>query len=99
MLSCSACGGLDGGSADGGGFATGGGSGAACTDTWAGYGAAFFSNHCSNCHHHAGQFTTPVSVLNSTVKSYIRLGAMPQDYSLPGEEKARILAYLACGAP
>ncbi|MFZ5442544.1 MAG: hypothetical protein ACOZQL_21215 [Myxococcota bacterium] len=107
LLFVSACGGiddtLDDGGAGGGSPATGGGGGgsSACTDTWSGYGATFFSATCSTCHHHTGQYATQASVQAalSSIRSEISSGKMPEGMSLSTSERARILAYLGCGAP
>jgi hypothetical protein len=86
----------------GGSVATGGGGGSAstCTDTWAAYGETFFVTNCSSCHEHTGQFSqAAVQASLASIVSQIDRGRMPQGFSLSTAEKARVLAYLACGAP
>jgi hypothetical protein len=94
----SACGGVDETLTDGG-SSTGGLGSASCTDSWSGYGATFFASRCASCHHHAGQFTTAASVRSALVEADISNGSMPQGAALSAAEKARVLAYLGCGAP
>lgn len=75
-----------------------------CTDTqdtWANYGSAFFTSSCRNCHQHTTQFVTQQSVQSSLsqISSEINSGKMPQGAGLSATEKARVLGWLACGAP
>lgn len=72
-----------------------------CTDTWAGYGQGFFVSSCRTCHEHASQFGTQASVqaARSEISREISTGAMPEGSALSASAKARILAYLSCGAP
>jgi len=111
----SACGGVDdlldagtGGGSGGGGtsVSTGGGAGggsssATCTDTFAAYGQGFFATYCTACHHHSGDFSTQATVQASlsSIRSEISTGKMPEGTSLSSTEKARVLAWLNCGAP
>jgi hypothetical protein len=91
-----------GGSGTGGGSATGGGGGTSCgTDTWSNYASSFFSTNCmTTCHQHTGEFTqSDVQTYTSSIRSRISSGSMPADQVLSSAVKARIIAYLNCGAP
>jgi hypothetical protein len=80
---------------------TTGGDGGTCSDTWSGYGQAFFATNCSSCHQHTSQFTTQASVQSelSSIESRITSGSMPQGISLSSSARSQIEAYLNCGAP
>jgi hypothetical protein len=71
------------------------------TDTYANYGQAFMSSNCTNCHQHSGQFSSQAAVVNSlnSIESQISSGRMPQGSALSAAAQARVLAWLACGAP
>jgi mono/diheme cytochrome c family protein len=71
------------------------------TDTWSTYGQAFFTTNCRSCHQHTSQFGTQAAVTASlsSIKSEISSGKMPEGTTLSATDKARILAYLSCGAP
>ncbi|MFT3709993.1 MAG: hypothetical protein QM817_20365 [Archangium sp.] len=71
------------------------------TDTWSTYGDAFFGTNCRTCHQHTSQFTSQalVNAQLSSIKSEISSGKMPEGTTLSSTDKARILAYLACGVP
>lgn len=73
--------------------------GSACGDTWSSYGSAFFAASCKRCH--PAQYQTQASVKSSLsrVTSEISRGSMPEGVALSATEKARVLAYLRCGAP
>ena len=91
------------GSAADGSVATerdGGGGATTCSDTWAGYAEPFFLTNCESCHEHMGQFSqAAVQASVASLVSQIERGRMPLGFSLSTDEKARVLAYLACGAP
>jgi hypothetical protein len=74
---------------------------ATVTDTYASYGQAFFTTSCRTCHEHTNQFGTQAAVLASltSIESEISSGKMPEGTSLSASEKARVLAWLSCGAP
>lgn len=71
------------------------------TDTWANYGQAFFTTTCRTCHEHTNQFGTQAAVLASlnSIESEISSGKMPEGTTLSASDKARVLAWLSCGAP
>jgi hypothetical protein len=71
------------------------------TDTYASYGQAFMASRCTNCHQHSGQFSTQAAVLGSlnSIEAQISSGRMPEGSGLSATEQARVLAWLACGAP
>lgn len=71
------------------------------TDTWSTYGQGFFSTHCTTWHEHSTDFATQGSVINQLerIESEISSGRMPEDTVLSSTEKARVLAWLSCGAP
>lgn len=111
LLGClalaSACGGIDdSGAATTSGTAgtttgTGGGTATStCADTWASYGASFFSTNCRSCHTHTADFATQSSVQTqaSRISAVINSGSMPEGSTLSATDKARVLAYLSCGA-
>lgn len=84
---------------------TGGGGGSSttttCTDTYANYGGTFMSTYCRSCHQHTSQFGSAAAVQasRSSIRSEISSGKMPEGTSLSSTEKARVLAWLDCGAP
>lgn len=71
------------------------------TDTYANYGQSFMATNCRTCHQHTSQFGTQAAVVSSlnSIESEISTGRMPEDTSLSSTEKARVLAWLSCGAP
>lgn len=71
------------------------------TDTYASHGAAFLAANCRTCHEHASQFTnqTQVASAAANLRLEISTGRMPEGATLSATEKARVLAWLACGAP
>lgn len=71
------------------------------TDTYSNYGQSFMTTNCRNCHQHTSQFGSQASVVSSlnSIESEINSGRMPQDSTLSSTEKARVLAWLSCGAP
>jgi hypothetical protein len=71
--------------------------GGVCSDTWSSYGQLFFSQYCSECHTQYGSQST-VLASASAISSQISSGRMPQSGSLSAAEKARVLAWLSCGA-
>jgi hypothetical protein len=71
------------------------------TDTFAGYGATFLASQCRTCHAHASQFATQalVAASSSTILANISTREMPEGVELDPETRARVLAWLECGAP
>jgi len=73
-----------------------------CTDTWTGYGQGFFATTCvGSCHRHEGLWTS-VGVVRAEaddIRRDVDNGSMPQDQTLSPAERARLLTWLACGAP
>ena len=72
-----------------------------CADTWTDYGSAFITTNCRSCHQHTSQFSTQASVQASAqqLSSEISSGKMPEGIALSATERARVLAWLSCGAP
>ena len=85
----------DAGVADDGGSSSGG---ACTTDTWANYAGTFYASECNCSHTHTNEFSSKAAVTakKSTITSRISSGNMPTTSTLPANDKARILAYLAC---
>jgi hypothetical protein len=77
--------------------ATGGMHAADCTDTWTSYAEAFFSDTCSDCHTFATTYSG-VTAKAAKIREKIASGEMPQDAILSAAERARILAWIDCGA-
>jgi hypothetical protein len=78
------------------------GEGLSCLDSWANYGAGFFSTTCVGaCHRHDAAWTTPAAVRLSadSIRLSIENGGMPQGQTLSAAERTRVLTWLACGAP
>jgi len=71
------------------------------TDTYASYGATFLSSNCRTCHEHTSQFSTQALVQASltSLEVQISTGQMPEGATLSSTEKAKVLAWLECGAP
>lgn len=72
-----------------------------CSDTWSSYASGFFAGECRSCHQHASQFGTQASVQASlsSLQVEINEGRMPKGGGLTVNERDRILAWMACGAP
>lgn len=70
-------------------------------DTYTSYGKAFIATNCQSCHEHASQFGTQAAVQASatSMESEISSGKMPEGISLSTTERARVIAWLGCGAP
>jgi len=66
-------------------------------DTWTNYTASLFSSQCTRCHSWAGRFTD-VAAKQQAVQREIANGSMPPG-GLYASDEARVLAWLACGAP
>ncbi len=73
-----------------------------CRDTFASYGATFFSTVCSgSCHRHDAQWpaVTDVRASADAIRLSVETGMMPTDQTLSVAERTRLLTWLACGAP
>jgi len=73
-----------------------------CNDTWANFAKASFASNCVSCHsgfHSAFASYANVNADRSSIKSRIVSGSMPQGGWASPADKARVLAWLACGAP
>ncbi len=75
-----------------------GGDGGTCSDTWASYGASFFSANCAGCHFN---YTThsQVQASASALASVIAQGSMPRGIALSTASRNEVVTYLTCGAP
>jgi hypothetical protein len=83
--------------AAGGGTATDFDAGA-CVDTWADFGATFFTDTCGGCHGSYGSHSGVKSAASS-LASVISSGSMPRGGGLSSTVRARAVLYLRCGAP
>ena len=72
-----------------------------CADTYSDFGSGFLATNCRSCHQHSSQFGTQTSVQLSAnqLSSEINSGRMPQGIAITAADRARVLAWLACGAP
>ena len=68
-------------------------------DTWNSYAGNFFASNCVSCHGEDLATYTNVSGSAKAITRAISSGQMPANKTLAAAEKARILAWLACGAP
>jgi hypothetical protein len=90
----------------GAGGGTGGGDGGtgpdfdagACVDTWANFGATFFSDSCASCHGASGSHASVTGAAN-TLAWVISSETMPPGGGVSSSERARAVLYLRCGAP
>lgn len=76
--------------------------GGPCTDTWEGYGEAFFAANCTGCHSHDhSSFASQAAVQAELglISGKVSAGLMPQGAALTPADQARLLAFVACGAP
>lgn len=97
-----------------------GGDSAPCSDrdpplTWRSFGDAFFTSHCTGCHHslnpEEGRGGAPVGVdFDSYADVLAQLdriearvvpedGGMPPDGALTAEQRAALAEWIGCGAP
>lgn len=73
-----------------------------CTDTWEGYGEAFFAANCTGCHSHDHSSLASQAAVQAElglITGKVSAGLMPQGAALAPADQARLLAFVACGAP
>ncbi len=73
---------------------------AVCTgeDTWEHFGRPTFEKYCFDCHAKIRRHAR-VQERRERIAQAIDSGAMPKGTAMSTEEKGRVLAWLACGAP
>lgn len=81
-----------------GGSTTGTANAACGTDAWSNYAQTFFQSKCVSCHSNEATYSG-VNADLSNIQSNITSNAMPLGATLAAADKARILAWIGCGAP
>ncbi len=74
----------------------------ACTDTWEGYGQAFFAANCVTCHVHDHSNFADVAAVRgelALITQRVSSGLMPQGATLSASDQQRLLTFIGCGAP
>jgi hypothetical protein len=90
--------GVDAGAEPDAGAVDAGAPGPCTTDTWATYGATFFTSTCGGCHFNLSSQSGVESKL-STIAGLIEAGDMPRGGVLSEADRVRAVRYLTCGAP